>query len=50
MEKGFKNHKEALYSSKGKSVYAFGKLCNKYLQIAGKSYSYHRVFPVICKY
>ena len=30
MEKGCKNHRETLYSSKGKIVYVVGKLCNIY--------------------
>ena len=42
--KGCKNHRETLYSSRGKIVYVVGK-SNIYLQIAGKSYSYYRGFP-----
>ena len=30
MEKGCKNHRETLYSSKGKIVYVVGKPCNIY--------------------
>ena len=30
MEKGSKNHRETLYSSKGKIVYVVGKPCNIY--------------------
>ena len=44
MKEGCKNHRETLYSSKGKIVYVVGKPYY-YLQIAGKSYNYHGVSP-----
>ena len=37
LEKGCKNHKETLYSSKGKIVYVVGKPCNIY-RLQGKPY------------
>ena len=37
MKKDFKNHKETLYSSKGKIVYFVGKPCNIY-RLRGKPY------------
>ena len=37
MEKGCKNHRETLYSSKGKIVYIVGKPCNIY-RLRGKPY------------
>ena len=43
MEKGCKNHKEAVYSSKGKIVYVVGKPCNIY-RLQGKPYDNCRIF------
>ena len=37
MEKGCKNHRETLYSSKGKIFYGVGKPCNIY-RLRGKPY------------
>ena len=50
MKKGCKNHRETLYSSKGKIVYEVGKPCNIYrlwgnpIVIIGKTYR-HFVLP-----
>ena len=40
MKKDFKNHKETLYSSKGKIVYVVGKPCNIF-RFQGKPYDYY---------
>ena len=42
MEKGCKNHRETLCSSKGKSVYVVGKPCNIY-RLRGKPYDIYRL-------
>ena len=42
--KGSKNHRETLYSSKGKIVYVIGNPCN--IQRFKASPSYHRFFPL----
>ena len=42
MEKGSKNHKETLYSSKGKIVYVVGKPCIIY-RLQGKTYDKYRI-------
>ena len=44
MEKGRKNHRETLYSSKGKIVYVVGKPCNIY-RLRGKPYDNYRISP-----
>ena len=42
MEKGCKNHRKTLYSSKGKIVYVVGKPCNIYrLQLENPMINYH---------
>ena len=42
IEKGCKNHRETLYSSKGKIVYVVGKPCNIY-RLQGKPYDNYRI-------
>ena len=49
MEKGCENHKNTLYSSKGKIVYVVGKPCNIY-RLRGNPIVIIRIFPAICKY
>ena len=44
MEKGCKNHRETLYSSKGKIVYVVGKPCNIY-RLQGKPNDNYRISP-----
>ena len=44
MEKGCKNHRETLYSSKGKVAYVVRKPCNIY-RLRGKPYDYYRISP-----
>ena len=44
MEKGCKNHRETLYSSKGKIVYVVGKPYNIY-RLRGKPYDNYRISP-----
>ena len=42
MEKGCKNYRETLDSSKGKIVYAAGKACDIY-KLGGKPYDNYRI-------
>jgi hypothetical protein len=44
MEKCWKNHRETLYSSKGKILHVMGKLCNIY-RLQGKPYDKDSISP-----